>query len=183
MGSLGRHNAVAQILGVKLSGVLAWLMWRTVYLMKLPGWGRRLKVAASWTFDLVLPPELVQLRVGARTGIVREHFEPGQEVFHQGDLGDRIYIILNGRAEVVHQENGASQRVAELGAGECFGEMALLGHACRNATVRCLKPMDTLGLPKYEFDALAENLPDIRSSFERIRDQRVGMGKPTERLI
>jgi NADH dehydrogenase len=185
MGSLGRHNAVADLLGVKVAGVLAWLLWRTVYLMKLPGWGRRLKVAASWTFDLVLPPELVQLRVGARSGIVREHFEAGQEVFQQGDLGDRIYIILNGRAEVLHEQNGSSQRVAELGAGECFGEMALLGHATRNATVRCVQPMDTLGLPKYEFDALAENLPDIRSSFERIRDQRVGepQARPTDRLI
>jgi NADH dehydrogenase len=174
MGSLGRHNAIAQILGIKLSGVIAWLLWRTVYLMKLPGWGRRFKVALSWTVDLVLPPELVQLRVGARTGIAREHFEPGQEVFHEGDLGDRIYIILSGRAEVLVQANGHGRQIAQLGAGECFGEMALLGHASRNATVRCVSAMDTLALPKYEFDALAENLPDLRSSFERIRDERMG---------
>jgi NADH dehydrogenase len=174
MGSLGRHNAIAQILGIKLSGVIAWLVWRTVYLMKLPGWGRRFKVALSWTVDLLLPPELVQLRVGARNGIVREHFEPGQEVFHEGDLGDRIYIILSGRAEVLVHANGHGQQIAQLGAGECFGEMALLGHASRNATVRCVSAMDTLALPKYEFDALAENLPDLRSSFERIRDDRMG---------
>ena len=46
--------------GVKLSGFLAWWVWRTIYLMKMPGWGRRLKVASSWTLDLILPPELVR---------------------------------------------------------------------------------------------------------------------------
>src|SRR5262249_55319284 len=59
MGSLGRQSAVAEILGFRVSGFVAWFLWRTIYLMKLPGWGRRMKVAASWTFDLFLPPELV----------------------------------------------------------------------------------------------------------------------------
>src|SRR5262249_4643789 len=49
MGALGHHSAVAEILGVKVSGFLAWWLWRTIYLMKMPGWGRRLKVATSWT--------------------------------------------------------------------------------------------------------------------------------------
>ena len=97
---LGHRSAVAQVFGVNVSGFLAWFLWRTIYLMKLPGWGRRMKVAASWTFDLFLPAELVQLKLGDSIGVSHEHFEPGQEVFHQDDLGDRIYIIARGEAEV-----------------------------------------------------------------------------------
>jgi len=70
--------------------------------------GRRLKVAVAWTLDLILPPELVQLEVQSSTGIAREHFEPGQEVFQQGDVGDRVYVVLAGAAEVVRD----GQRVA-----------------------------------------------------------------------
>jgi hypothetical protein len=72
MGSLGRQSAVAEVFGVPISGFVAWFPWRTIYLMKMPGWGRRLKVAASWTLDLVLPPELVQLRLGSSVGVTQE---------------------------------------------------------------------------------------------------------------
>ena len=112
--SLGHHTAVAEILGLDISGFLAWCLWRTVYLMKLPGWGRRLKVASSWTLDLLLPPDLVQLKLNRSVGIAQEHFEPGEEVFHQGDLGDRLYIILSGKAEVVHEDEGRHIGLAQL---------------------------------------------------------------------
>ena len=56
MGALGRHSAVAEVFGIRLSGFVAWFLWRTVYLMKLPGWGRRLKVAVAWTLDLMASP-------------------------------------------------------------------------------------------------------------------------------
>ena len=64
MGALGHRCAVAEVFGFQFSGFFAWWLWRTIYLMKLPGWGRRLKVASSWTLDLLLPTELVQLEVG-----------------------------------------------------------------------------------------------------------------------
>jgi NADH dehydrogenase len=173
MGSLGHRSAVAEVFGIKVSGFLAWWMWRTIYLMKLPGWGRRLKVATSWTLDVLLPPELVQLKLGGTRGIHREHFEPGQEIFHEGDLGDRIYIILSGRVEVVRREgDGPERRLAQLGAGESFGEMALLNEARRNATVRCTEAMDVLSLPKGDFTALTSNLPDLRASFEGVMEVR-----------
>lgn len=172
MGSLGHRSAVAEILGVPFSGFVAWWIWRTIYLMKLPGWGRRLKVAASWTFDLFLPPELVQLRLAGSRGISREHFEPGQDVFQQDDLGDRVYIILSGRAEVVREAAAGETVIARLGPGECFGEMALLNEAKRSATVRCIEAMDALSLPKHEFTVLAANLPDLRRSFEKVADER-----------
>jgi NADH dehydrogenase len=173
MGSLGHRSAVAEILGLKLSGFLAWFIWRTIYLLKLPGWGRRFKIATAWTLDLILPPDLVQLRLGSLQGISREHFEPGEAVFHQGDLGDRLYILLGGEAEVVREEPGSEpQVVARLGPGEFFGEMALLKGSSRTATIRCIKAIDALSLPKREFGLLTTHLAGLRQSFEKTADRR-----------
>jgi NADH dehydrogenase len=172
MGSLGHRSAIAQMLGLKLHGFMAWFFWRTVYLLKLPGWGRRLKVAVSWTLDLFLAPEIVQLRLGSSVGVAREHFEPDEEVFRQGDVGDRIYIVMSGKAEVIQQRAGGSVVLATLGKGEYFGEMALLRSTTRNATVRCVEPMDVLSLPKKEFNLLSANLPELRVGFERKSEER-----------
>jgi NADH:quinone reductase (non-electrogenic) len=172
MGALGHRSAVAQILGIKFSGFIAWWIWRTIYLMKLPGWGRRLKVASSWTLDLLLPAELVQLKLNTSMGITQEHFEPGEEVFHQGDLGDRIYMIVSGQAEVVRDEGDAETQLARLGPGEYFGEMALLKQTTRGATVRCLAPMNTISLPKREFGLLTAYLPQVRETLENVMTRR-----------
>jgi NADH dehydrogenase len=172
MGSLGHRTAVAEVLGVPISGFLAWWLWRTIYLAKLPGWARRLKVATSWTLDLVLPPDLVQLRAGAEKGLRHEHYEPGQAVFRQGDVGDSIFVIIDGAAEVLREENASSTRVACLGAGEVFGEMAMLGRTARNATVRCLEPMRVLRLPRRDFRLLDASVPALKRSFEQVAASR-----------
>lgn len=172
LGALGHRSAVAQVFGVNISGFLAWFMWRTIYLMKLPGWGRRLKVAASWSFDLVLPPELVQLKLTNSQSVSHEHFEPGQEVFREGDVGDRLYIITNGKAEVTRRNGEGDISLAQLGAGEYFGEMALLNQATRNATVRCIEALDVLSIPKRDFSALAATLPTMRENLEKVMAQR-----------
>jgi NADH:ubiquinone reductase (H+-translocating) len=172
MGALGHRSAVAEIFGINISGFLAWWMWRTIYLMKIPGWGRRLKIVSSWTLDLFLPPELIQLKLAESKGLLQEHFEPGQTVFHQGDLGDRMYIVLSGAAEVVRQENGKEIRLARIGAGEYFGETALIEQTTRNATVRCVQSMNTLSLPKGDFSRLAAHLPELKASVQNVSEQR-----------
>jgi len=173
MGSLGRRCAVAELPGgIKISGFVAWFVWRTIYLLKLPGWGRKLRVSMSWALDLLLSPELVQLKLGGSGGVHQEHFEPGQEVFRQGDLGDRVYVILSGAAEVWREADGRVRPLARLGPGDWFGEMALLNQTTRGATVRCVEAMDALSLPKREFTVLAANLPELRESFERVMAER-----------
>jgi NADH dehydrogenase len=172
MGALGHRSAVAEIMGINISGFLAWWIWRTIYLMKLPGWGRRLKVATSWTLDLLLPAELVELKLTGSMGITQEHFEPGEEIFHQGDLGDRIYIIVSGEAEVIHETNGAQMMLARLGPGEYFGEMALLRQTTRQATVRCTAPMDAMSLSKREFNLLCSYLPEVRETLSNVMERR-----------
>jgi NADH:ubiquinone reductase (H+-translocating) len=62
LAGLGRRSAVAEICGFKFSGFFAWWLWRTIYLMKLPGLERKLRVAIDWTFDLFFPRDIVFLR-------------------------------------------------------------------------------------------------------------------------
>jgi NADH:ubiquinone reductase (H+-translocating) len=62
LAGLGRRCAVAEIFGLKFSGFFAWWLWRTIYLMKLPGLERKVRVALDWTLDLFFPRDIVYLR-------------------------------------------------------------------------------------------------------------------------
>ena len=61
LAGLGRRAAVAEIFGFKFSGFLAWWLWRTIYLMKLPSLERKIRVALDWTLDLFFPRDIVYL--------------------------------------------------------------------------------------------------------------------------
>lgn len=64
MAALGGRKAVAQLPGDRvLTGFLAWFLWRTYYLLRLPGADRRLRVAFDWTLELLFPRDIAELRV------------------------------------------------------------------------------------------------------------------------
>jgi NADH dehydrogenase len=58
LASIGRRTGVAQIFGFNFSGFLAWWMWRTIYLSKLPGLDKKVRVAFDWTLDLLFPKDV-----------------------------------------------------------------------------------------------------------------------------
>jgi NADH:ubiquinone reductase (H+-translocating) len=58
LASLGRRTGVARIFGFNFSGFFAWWMWRTVYLSKLPGLDKKVRVAFDWTLDLIFPKDV-----------------------------------------------------------------------------------------------------------------------------
>src|SRR5262249_30543202 len=130
LGSLGHGSAVAQIFGLKISGIVAWFLWRTIYLFKMPGLNRKVRVSMDWFIRLLFATDLAQLKATSEAGIRNQHFEPGDIVFHEGDLGDNVYVIRAGECEV--SRDGAV--LAVLVAGEYFGEMALISDKTRNAT-------------------------------------------------
>ena len=63
LAALGCRSGVARIFGFRFSGLTAWFLWRTVYLMKMPGWGRRLRIALDWTLGMFFGRETVQVGV------------------------------------------------------------------------------------------------------------------------
>ncbi len=168
LGALGHRCAVAEILGVKLSGVLAWIIWRTLYWIKLPGISRKIKVAISWFLDTLFPIDAIQLQMTPSQGITKLHFETGDEIFREGDIGDFLYIITEGAVEVIKGGKG----IARLKKGEFFGEIALLNQRTRTATIRCTEPTDVLALKKSDFGALVANFKELKETFEKTERER-----------
>jgi len=58
LASIGRRAGVARIFGFNFSGFFAWWMWRTIYLSKLPGLDKKVRVAFDWTLDLLFPKDV-----------------------------------------------------------------------------------------------------------------------------
>jgi len=61
LATIGRHTGVAMMFGFKFSGFIAWWMWRTIYLMKLPRLTKKLRVMMDWTLDLLFGREIEQM--------------------------------------------------------------------------------------------------------------------------
>lgn len=163
-GALGHHSAVGEVLGdLKFSGFFAWLLWRAIYWIKLPGIDRKVKVAFSWMLDAIFPIQTVQLKLSPTQGIVKLHYEPGEIIFHEGDVGDYFYIIAEGAVDVIQDE----KLVRQLKKGDFFGEGALLNEKMRSATIRCNAPCDVLALRKSDFGALITNFKQLRELFDQ----------------
>jgi NADH dehydrogenase len=172
LGSLGHFSAVAEILGIRVSGFLAWFLWRSIYLLKMPGLNRKLRIALDWTIALIFPPDLVQLRVVRESGIFRQHFEPGEVVFNQGDLGDSVYVIEKGECEVWREKDGKQSHLATLVAGDYFGEMAVLADVSRNATIRARTALDVVLIRKNDFNLLKTSVPAFGDVFRELARAR-----------
>jgi NADH dehydrogenase len=61
LATIGRRTGVAMVFGIKFSGVIAWMLWRTVYLMKLPRLPKKLRVMVGWTLDLLFAKDIEQM--------------------------------------------------------------------------------------------------------------------------
>lgn len=107
---------------------------------------------------------------------VTEKFETGVPVVEQGDQGDKFYLIARGKVEViVAPAEGKRQKVAVLADGDHFGEIALMHHIPRTASIVTLTPCLLLSLSYEHFHPLMEQYPSIREGLEttlRTRMQR-----------
>jgi NADH dehydrogenase FAD-containing subunit len=72
LAAIGKRTGVAKILGFKFSGFIAWWLWRTIYLSKLPRLEKKLRVTLDWTLDLVFSKDLVQFMPLRSPGITKK---------------------------------------------------------------------------------------------------------------
>jgi NADH:ubiquinone reductase (H+-translocating) len=61
LASIGHHTGVAMVCGIKFSGLVAWWFWRTLYLLKLPGLAKKVRVVVTWTINIFFGREIEQM--------------------------------------------------------------------------------------------------------------------------
>ncbi len=105
MASLGSYQGVVEILGFKLFGLLAWFMWRGIYITKLPGKLTQLRVLMNWFFDYIFPRTLVQISPVKKQDIKQINFYKNDVICEIGDLITDFSIILSGKVlcELEHE--------------------------------------------------------------------------------
>jgi len=79
LAAIGRRTGVAKILGLRFSGFVAWSLWRTIYLSKLPRLEKKLRVALDWTLDLLFAKDLVHFMILRSIGVsIHDPVEPAE---------------------------------------------------------------------------------------------------------
>ncbi|MEK7748603.1 MAG: cyclic nucleotide-binding domain-containing protein [Bacteroidota bacterium] len=100
--------------------------------------------------------------------------QSGSFIFKQGEDGDALYFIDSGRVEIVSGDSTAGRKtLAELGAGQSFGEMALLTGEPRSASAVAAGPTSLLRIDKVHFDELIDRSPNLRSSVQELISVRL----------
>ncbi len=84
-------------------------------------------------------------------------FPAGATIFRQGDPGDTLYVLLDGRVDILRDE----AVINTLGPGECFGEIAVLGETARTASATAVDPLRTLVLDAPRFRKIVGETGEI----------------------
>jgi len=120
----------------------------------------------------LLPPQARSLVVGS---FVPVDFTFGETIVEEGAPADAFFVLATGRARIVKRsERGEEIPLDTLRPGDSFGEMGLLEHSTRTATVRASSDVRALRLDKSVFEALVSQSPEIRRALElQIRHRRL----------
>jgi CRP-like cAMP-binding protein len=94
--------------------------------------------------------------------LIERRFPRNATIVEEGTPGDYMYVIREGRVKVTKlSEDGREKILQMLGEGAFFGEMALLDHAPRSATVKTLAPVRVLALSRADFLSVLRRSPDL----------------------
>jgi NADH dehydrogenase len=155
--SIGGRRAVAEMFGFRISGFLAWFLWRGVYLLKLPSWSRRIKVGLDWGWDLIFPRDLGTFRTAQAQQLAGAYYRPGDFIYRQGDPANFFYAIEEGEVEVLRSTEGNQTNApfAFLGPGDFLGDAALLQDPSYQVSARARSVVRVKAMSRNVFSGLA----------------------------
>jgi NADH dehydrogenase len=163
LAAIGHHTAVGEIMGFKFSGFFAWWIWRTVYVSKLPGLQRKLRVLLDWTFDLFFPRD-INLLSPQYTRLLKEiYLEKGDILFHPNEPAFSLYFVKQGQVDVYDGD----RLVKSVFEGDYFGERALLEDGIWRFRAVAQTSSKLIALGAREFHALVQGSDSLKKMFVR----------------
>ena len=174
LASLGMSKAVAEVYGVKLSGTLAWLLWRGFYLQFFPGFAGKLRVLVNWLLNVVTPPNIVQvLSTSPATRYI--HYRKGDKVLEPGMVIDGFYTVIKGSLRLTIDNPATGEHFEKLfGPGGHFGERVLLKSALRTGLVVALEDTTVLWISQKDFTRFVRAFPFLENYFKEYIDETFG---------
>jgi NADH dehydrogenase len=160
LATIGHHTGVAEIYRLRFSGLLAWFLWRAVYLLKIPAISRKLNVVVDWTWDIFFKPNIVQVRVAQQQRFKQAHYAAGDFVYRKGEPAVGFFVVKAGSAGL-YMDEAAGTPVVTWTKGDHFGEAALLEDTDKptySESVKAETPLDLIVLDRADFTGLAESL-------------------------
>jgi signal-transduction protein with cAMP-binding, CBS, and nucleotidyltransferase domain len=137
-----------------------------VYLFKLPSWSRRIQVGFDWAWLLVFPRDLSCIKTDVTDRVTHAHYEAGDYVIKQGEPPTSFYVIEQGEVEIVRAspERPDGEVLAVLGAGNFFGEAALLSNQPRTASVRARSTAEIVVMGRHVFTSISQSLAPLKQA-------------------
>ena len=179
LASLGHYSAVAQLYGLRLSGLLAWFLWRGFYIMRLPGFATKVRVTLNWFFDYFLPRNTVQIQTHATRATRYVRVKKGERLFAPGQLPDGFYAVVEGLLESRVQEPTSGESADELsasandfvrllGPGDHWGERAVSGDLETKGSLVAKEDSLVMIINNTDFKQLRRSLPMLDRYFDQI---------------
>jgi NADH dehydrogenase len=156
--SIGRRTAVAELYGVEITGLLAWVIWRILLTYYFPSWDRRLHLIADWVIWPLVGRDVVAMRVGEGGEYEVRHnvYQPGEIIVTEQRAGRYIHIIVDGEVEILHSARGQEMVLATLGPGDHFGQRWV--ESMETESARAKTPVRTLAVRRDQAPQLQEVL-------------------------
>ena len=169
LASLGNYRGVAEVLGLRLTGLPAWILWRFLYIGMLPGFSTRLRVALNWMFDYVLPRSIVQIENRTASTTRYRRYAAGDVVSAPGQVPDGFYTIVAGCLESrIPGSGGGEDFVRILGVGDHWGERTISTGVLTQGTLTAIEDSRVLVMAPDDFRNLCEDFPAMEEYFASI---------------
>jgi len=174
LASLGMSKAVAEVYGIKLSGTLAWLLWRGFYLSFLPGFTTKVRVLVNWILNVFVPPNIVLVQ-SSMPGTRYIHYRKGDKVLEPGMLIDGFYTVVKGTLKLTIDNDDTGENFERVfGPCEHFGERVLVRSSLRTGLVVALQDSVVLWISQRDFTRLARAFPFLETYFKDYIEKTYG---------
>lgn len=100
-------------------------------------------------------------------------YAPEVTVFSQGETGQELFFIVQGKVQVIRVSGSSSKVIDELGTGDTFGEMALISDQPRSATIRAIDDVEVYTLQKADFEYFLKQSPQMQEASRNLMAERL----------
>ncbi len=102
-----------------------------------------------------------------------EAYEDGHVLFKEGDVGDKLFIVVSGKVMILKEQSGEQKHLATLKENDFLGELALFDAETRTATAMCDGPCTFLVIERNDMEQLAHEYPAIAFGFIKVLISRM----------